>query len=441
MRRTRRALAVVVTAAAVAAAGLATTALASSSPARPAAGRQSTVALRPGSGQLVVDWNQELIAIAGNPGAQPATVHLTRSLAILQAAEYDAVTSITRQDPPYLFSVPAPRDARPDAAADQAAHDVLTALYPSMKTGLDSMLFGELAAIPGGQGKRDGTEVGAAVAARLVKLRSLDGSAATPPPFVPGSQPGDYRRTPPNFPAPVFTNWGSITPFVLRSGQQFRPAPPAPVTSAAYAAALNEVKSLGQDSSTTRTADQTAAAKFWASAPIWNTWNQVAQNLAVRRHASLERTATVFASLDLALADATIGLYDAKYHYQVWRPVTAIRLGDTTGNPGITGDPNWTPLAVTAADPSYPGAHSTISQAAATVLAAFYGDRQPLVITLGGTTRTFGSFQAAADEAGLSRIYAGQHTRIDHQAGQQLGAQVAGFVLDHLETHLAKPGS
>jgi membrane-associated phospholipid phosphatase len=239
----------------------------------------------------------------------------------------------------------------------------------------------------------------------------------------------------------VFTNWGSITPFVLRSGPQFRPAPPAPVTSAAYAAALNEVKSLGQDSSTTRTADQTAAAKFWASAPIWNTWNQVAQNLAVRRHASLERTATVFASLDLALADATIGLYDAKYHYQVWRPVTAIRLGDTTGNPGITGNPNWTPLAVTAADPSYPGAHSTISQAAATVLAAFYGDRQPLVIRLGGTTRTFGSFQAAADEAGLSRIYAGQHTRIDHQAGQRLGAQVAGFVLDHLETHLAKPVS
>jgi len=337
--------------------------------------------------------------------------------------------------------VPAPRNARPDAAADQAAHDALTALYPSMKTGLDSMLFGELAVIPDGQGKREGIRVGAAVADQLIKLRSLDGSAATPPPFVPGSQPGDYRLTPPNFPAPVFTNWGSITPFVLRSGQQFRPAPPAPVTSAAYAAALNEVKSLGQDSSTTRTADQTAAAKFWASAPIWNTWNEVAQNLAVKHHASLEQTATVFASLDLALADATISLYDAKYHYLVWRPVTAIRLGDTIGNSGIAGDPNWTPLAVTAADPSYPGAHSTISQAAATVLTAFYGNRHPLDITLGGTTRTFASFQAAANEAGLSRIFAGQHTRIDHQAGQQLGAQVAGFVLDHLATHLPKSAS
>ena len=358
----------------------------------------------------------------------------------VQAAEYDAVTSITHQNPPYQFAVPTRRDARPDAAADQAAHNVLLSLYPSMKTGLDAMLYGELAVIPDSRGKRDGIRVGAEVAERLLRLRSLDGSAATPQPFVPGNRPGDYRPTPPDFPAPVFTNWGSITPFVLRSGQQFRPAAPPPVTSAVYAKALNEVKSLGQDSSTTRTADQTAAAKFWASAPVWNTWNQVAQDLVVSRHASLERTATVFANLDLALADATIGLYDAKYHYQVWRPVTAIRLGDSIDNPGVTGDPNWTPLAVTAADPSYPGAHSTISQAAATVLTAFYGDRQQLAITLGGTTRNFGSFQAAANEAGLSRIYAGQHTRIDHEAGQRLGAQVAGFVLDHLATPLAKSG-
>jgi membrane-associated phospholipid phosphatase len=438
MRRTRRTLAAVATAAAVAAgaASLATPALAATT-GRATAGHQAAVAFRPGSGQLVVDWNRELIAIQGTPGAQPPTVHATRSFAILQAAEYDAVTSITHDDLPYLFSVPAPRDARPDAAADQAAHDVLTALYPSMKSELDTMLTGELALITDSRGKRDGTRVGARVAEQLIRLRSFDGSAATPPPFVAGNQPGDYRPTPPNFPAPVFTNWGSVTPFVLRSGQQFRPGPPPPVTSAAYAEALNEVKSLGQDSSTTRTADQTAAGKFWASAPIWNTWNQVAQNLAVTRHASLERTATVFANLDLALADATIGLYDAKYHYLVWRPVTAIRLGDTIGNPGIVGDPNWTPLAVTAADPSFPGAHSTISQAAATVLTAFYGHPQQLAITLNGVTRTFASFQAAANEAGLSRIFAGQHTRLDHIAGQQLGAGVADFVLEHLSADLA----
>jgi membrane-associated phospholipid phosphatase len=353
----------------------------------------------------------------------------------LQAAEYDAVTSITHAAPPYLFSVPAPRGARPDAAADQAAHDVLTALYPPLKSGLDQLLAGELAAIPDTRGKQQGIEVGEIVAGRLVGVRSSDGSAATPPPFTAGNQPGDYRPTPPNFPAPVFTSWGSITPFVLDSGQQFRPAPPPPITSAAYARALNQVKSLGQDSSTTRIADQTTLAKFWGAAPIWNVWNEIAQRLAVTRHASLERTVTVFANLDLALADATIGLYDAKYHYLVWRPVTAIRLGNTAGNPGIVGDPSWNPLAVTAADPSYPGAHATISQAAATVLSAFYSDHRQLTVSSDGdpgVTRTFGSFRAAANEATLSRLFAGQHTMIDLVAGQQLGGHVAEFVLDHL---------
>jgi membrane-associated phospholipid phosphatase len=287
--------------------------------------------------------------------------------------------------------------------------------------------------MPDTAGKQQGIRVGDIVAERLVGVRSSDGSAVTPPPFVAGNQPGNYRPTPPNFPAPVFTNWGSITPFVLRSGQQFRPAPPPPITSVAYARALNQVKSLGQDSSTTRTADQTTLAKFWGAAPIWNVWNEIAQRLAVTRHTSLERTVTVFANLDLALADATIGLYDAKYHYLVWRPITAIQLGSTAGNPGIAGDPNWNPLAVTAADPSFPGAHATISQAAASVLSAFYGDDQQLTVSSDGdpgVTRTFDSFQAAANEATLSRLFAGQHTMIDLAAGQQLGRHVGDFVLD-----------
>jgi len=415
------------------AAGVAAPAAAAASQGGPAA--QSSVAFTPGSGQSAVDWNRELITILGTPGGQPATVHPTRSFAILQAAEYDAVTSITHAAQPYLFSVPAPGGARPDAAADQAAHDTLTALYPSQKSGLDQMLASELAAIPNGQGKQQGIKVGATVARRLVALRSSDGSAATPPPFVAGNKPGDYRPTPPAFAPPVFTNWGSVTPFVLSSGRQFRPAPPPPITSVAYAHALNQVKSLGQDTSTTRTADETTQAKFWGAAPIWNVWNEVTQKLAVSQHASLQRTVTVFENLDLALADATIGLYDAKYHYLVWRPVTAIQLGNTIGNPAITGNPTWNPLAVTAADPSYPGAHATISQTAATVLAAFFGDHQQLIVSSDGdpgVTRPFGSFQAAADEATLSRIFAGQHTMIDLVAGQQLGHQVAEFVLGHL---------
>jgi membrane-associated phospholipid phosphatase len=421
--------------AAMAAVVAGTSAPALAATARPELAPQSAIAFAPRSGQSVVDWNRELITILGTPGAQPSTVHPTRSFALLQAAEYDAVTSITHAGPKYIFSVPAPSGARPDAAADQAAHDVLTALYPTLRSGPDQLLAGELAAIPDSRGKQQGIKVGEAAAKRLIAIRSSDGSAATPPPFAAGNKPGDYRPTPPNFPAPVFTNWGSVTPFVLGSGRQFRPAAPPPITSVAYARALNQVKSLGQDSSTTRTADQTTLAKFWGAAPIWNVWNQIAQKLAVTRHASLEQTVTVFANLDLALADATIALYDAKYHYLVWRPVTAIREGNTAGNPLIVGVSNWTPLAVTAPDPSYPGAHATISQAAATVLSSFYGDHQRLAVTSAadpGVTRTFGSFQAAANEATLSRIFAGQHTMIDLVAGQQLGHQVAEFVLDHL---------
>jgi membrane-associated phospholipid phosphatase len=413
--------------------------------ARPLERVPAQAAFRPGSGRPVVDWNRELITLLGTPGLQPATIHPTRSFAILQAAEYNAVVSVTHVGRPYLFTVAAPRDARPDAAADQAAHDVLTSLYPAATTSIDQLLAAELGAISASQGKRDGIQVGADVAQLLAGLRAGDGSAATPPPFVGGTQPGDHRATPPNFPAPVFTNWGSITPFLLASGDQFRPPAPPRVSSPAYASALSQVTSLGQDTSAARTADQTAAATFWGSAPIWNTWNEIAQKLLTSQHASLQQAATVFGNLDLAVADATIALYDAKYFYQVWRPVTAIRLGNTGYNPAIPfdpGAPNWTPLAVTAADPSYPGAHSTISEAAAAILTAFFGTDQPITVTsdnLPGVTRSFASLQAAADEAGLSRIFAGQHTILDHQAGQTLGRQVAEFTLRQLQTGHVHP--
>src|SRR5690242_673225 len=175
MRKTRKA-AVFLAAAAMAAGVAAPAASAAAATGRGVAGPPAPVAFAPGSGQSVVDWNRELISILGTPGAQPAAVHPTRSFAILQAAEYDAVVSITRESQPYLFSVPAPRGARPDAAADQAAHDVLAALYPAQRSGLDQMLAGQLAAIPDGPGKQQGIQVGASVAKLLLDLRSADGS-------------------------------------------------------------------------------------------------------------------------------------------------------------------------------------------------------------------------------------------------------------------------
>ena len=387
------------------------------------------------SGDIVVAWNQQLLQIVLTPGAQPATVHPTRSFAILHAAIYDSVVSITKDASPYLFSVPASRGARVDAAAAQAGHDTLAALYPNLNSklqaGLDQLLAGELAAIPDGAGKQDGIKVGHDVAARLLAARANDGSAATPPPFIAGNNPGDFRPVPPSFAPPVFTGWANVSPFVLDTANQFRPKPQAAITSVAYADALNEVKSLGQNTSTTRTADETVAAKFWAG-PIWNTWNEIADNAALAHHTNLETTARLFAVLNLTFADGVIAFYDAKYHYLIWRPVTAVRLGDTIGNPAITGDPTWTPLATTPADPSYPGAHSVISSAGASVLSSFFGKDDQIQVTsdvMKGTVRTFDSYQAVMTEAGLSRIFAGVHTRLDHEAGLELGRDVAQFVL------------
>ena len=385
------------------------------------------------SGASVVAWNQELLKILVTPGAQPATIHPTRSYAILHAAIDDAIVSITHGASPLLVSVKAPREARPDAAAIEAGRATLAALYPAFKGELGQLADSQLASIPNGVDKQDGIQVGDAVAAKILQLRANDGSAAVPPPFVPGNQPGNYRSTPPNFPTPVFTTWGQVTPFVLKSGSQFRPEPPPALTSAAYAQAFNEVKSLGQNTSTTRTADQTVIGKFWAP-PIWNTWNVIAENAAIAHHTNLERTARMFAALNLSFADSAIAMYDAKYAYQLWRPITAIRLADTDGNPATAANPTWTALANTAADPSYPGAHSTMSAAGATVLAAFFGNRDQIQVAssaLPGIVRTFNSYSDVATEAGLSRIFAGQHFRFDHVAGLDLGHDVAQFVLQH----------
>ena len=385
------------------------------------------------SGALVIAWNQELLKIVQTPGAQPATIHQTHSYAMLHAAIDDAIVSITHDASPLLVSVRAPRGARPDAAAIEAGRATLTALYPGFKGELAQLADGQLATIPNGADKQHGTQVGDDIAARILQLRANDGSTVVPPPFTPGAQPGNYRPTPPNFPTPVFTTWGQVTTFVLKNGSQFLPGAPPALTSAAYAQALNEVKSLGQNSSTTRTADQTVIGKFWAP-PIWNTWNVIAENAALAHHTNLERTARLFAVLNLSFADSAIAMYDAKYHFQLWRPITAIRLADADGNPATIADPNWTALANTAADPSYPGAHSTISAAGATVLGAVFGNRDRIQVTSGalpGTVRTFNSYSDVATEAGLSRIFAGQHFRFDHVEGLELGHDVAQFVLRH----------
>jgi len=380
----------------------------------------------------VVEWNRTLLRIVRTPGAQPATVHATRSFAILHAAIYDAVVSAQGFGRPYVFRVNAAPGASAQAAAVQAAHDTLVALYPSMVDSLNSQLAADLAALPDNRARAAGVRVGATTAKLVLGLRTGDGSAAAPPALTPGTAPGEYRPTPPGFAAAVFTHWPAVTPWVLDRADQFRTRPYPALSSSAYADALNEVKSLGQDTSQTRTADQTTQARFWA-ASIWNYWNEITQSTVSGEGADLFTAARVFADLTLTFADSVIAFYDSKYHFRIWRPVTAIRLADTDGNPATTADPAWNPLATTPNDPSYPGAHSVVSEAGATVLTRHFGPREHVVVTseaLPGVTRTFERFQDIADEAGLSRIFAGVHTRLDHDAGQRMGVDVARFVLD-----------
>ena len=390
-------------------------------------------AMRTSSGNVVAEWNRTLLSLVQTPGAQPATIQPTRDFAIMSAAVYDAVDAIDPDRPQYLLQLSASRAASQDAAAAQAAHDVLTAIFPKLTATLDQQLAADLATIPAGHARTAGVRVGGQAAAGILQARAADGAIATPPPYQSTGAAGDYRPTPPAFAAPVFTHWASVTPFVLRRGNQFRPPPPAALNSPAYATAINEVKSLGELSSTTRSAGQTTIGKFWG-APIQNYWNAIAEQVTLERHSDTDASARAFALLDIGLADATIALYDAKYTYRLWRPITAIRLADTDGNPATIGDPTWSPLVTTPADPSYPGAHSTLSATAATILTELYGDDVSFTVTsptLPGVTRSFSNFTAAATEAGLSRIYAGIHTRLDHQAGLILGGQVGRYILDH----------
>jgi membrane-associated phospholipid phosphatase len=204
------------------------------------------------------------------------------------------------------------------------------------------------------------------------------------------------------------------------------------LTSEEYTKSFNEVKSLGLITSTTRTADQTQIGQFW-NGNIQDFWNEIAQTAALTHHLNLEQSARLFALLNISLADTTIAFFDTKYTYDLWRPVTAIQMADTDNNPDTAQDPAWIPLPTkTAPDPSYPGAHSAISAAAAEILRLSLGDQIALDVTsesLAGVTRHFTSFSEAAEEAGLSRIYSGQHFRFDHHAGKRLGHQVARSVL------------
>ena len=413
--------------------GFATTAIASGRSSGHRHGSPRALVASDTTPDQVIQWNQEVQRVLVAPGAQPASIHPTRTLALSQIAVYDAVNGILGGAQPLLVDLHGPRRASANAAAAAAARTTLDALLPGQQPAIDAFYQSSLAQLGSGEHVDRGIRFGTEVATAVLAARAGDRAAADPPVFTPLTGPGEYQLTAPAFAPAGFTQTSHVTPFVLRSASQFRPAPPPALTSARYAADFNEVKSLGELNSATRTADQTAIGKFWGAAPIWIVWNQIADQAAVGFGNGLEQNARLFAQLNTTLADGAIALYDAKYAFHRWRPITAI-TAPTQGDGTTVADPQWVPLANTANDPSYPGAHATFSQAAATVLEGFFGtDRFSFSLTNPsvGITRSFTSFSAASNEASDSRIFAGQHFRYDEEAGQTLGSQVADFVVDH----------
>jgi hypothetical protein len=365
----------------------------------------------------------------------------SRVAAIVEASVFDAVNGIDGRYTPIHVPPGAPAGASRDAAAVQAAYATLLALYPAQKSVLDAERAVSLTSI----GTREssaavagGTAWGQWVADAILAWRSADGFAPAPAPFLGGTDPGEWRPTPPAFLPGAVPQFAYMTPWVINSPDQFRPAGPPALMSADYATNFNETKSMGSASSTTRTADQTVYAWFWNSSTASYLWNNVALSLLDRargaHHSNTLKDARVLAMLNLAMADAAIGCWEAKYHYVSWRPIKAIPLGDTDNNPATVADPAWLPLFATPAHPEYPSGHSCVSGAAGVVLASFFGEQTRFSVTsdvMPGVVRQFDSFSDATEEVQNARIFAGIHFRSATHDGQALGVAVADYVLHH----------
>jgi membrane-associated phospholipid phosphatase len=380
-------------------------------------------------GDVVNEWNTAALnAIRADRTPPPIA---SRALAILHASIYDAVNGIDRRYEAYLMQSAVPASASKDAAASAAAHGVLVTLFPTDAPSFNELYTAILTGIPNGPQKNAGIAWGESVADEVLALRANDGSGATIPPPS-GSGPGVWQPTPPAFAPYSLPQWGFVTPFAMKNSSQFRPPGPPVLTSERYAADYNEIKALGAAVGSARTAEQDLIALFWADGPGTETppghWNSIAQDVAASMGNSMEENARLFALLNIAMADAAICSWDAKYTYNFWRPVTAIRNGQTDGNDATIADPSWSSFIITPPFPDYTSGHSTFSGAASTVLARFYGTDNIAFTTgsdfLPGVTRSFASFSAAASEAALSRIYGGIHFRSATEDGLASGVAI-----------------
>lgn len=381
---------------------------------------------------VILQWNRVLQETVRTPGQQPPTIFPVRSFAMMHAAMFDAVNSIDGTYTPYLTNVHGSRRASKEAAAAKAARDVLVALYPTRQSIFDNELAVSLDGIPWFRAWL-GIRVGHIVADRMLDARANDGWNVPPPPYVLPPTPGNWQPSP----APAgFTQFPAVVPFATTSGTQFAPNPPPALTSAEYAASLNEVKEIGSATSTTRTAEQTQIAQLWANVntptSVWFVWNNVARNVAISRNNTTVENARLFALMNISFHDALQTTMASKFVHGLWRPVTAIRRADEDGNPDTEPDVNWTSLLGNPPYPTYAGNHAAIGTSQSTILGLFFGrddiQFQHTWEGSGGATRSYGGFTAMANEEERSRVYGGIHFTFDQVAGQSAGRNVANYV-------------
>jgi PAP2 superfamily len=389
-------------------------------------------------GDAVIDWSQHAQTAILSTG--PTAHHSTLSFAMVHGAVYDAVNSIDGRYQRYLHVPWERRAASKDAAAATAAFRVLVDLFPAQAPTLQGHYDASLAAIPAGKAKTRGIAAGERAAATMLDEREDDGRlpAGTPYPFPQGTTPGAWRVSPPL--TAVDAAWwvGNVKPFLVPSARWLRTDGPNPLTSRAYARDLNEVKRLGELASTDRTADQTMAAIFWQAQPL-QVYGGLMRDLSARYGLSTPQNARLFGMVTLAAADAAIGCWNDKYHWKFWRPLEAVRLADTDGNPRTEADPDWTPLfdpatpttppLATPNFPDHPSGHSCTTSAVMNTLQEFFGtDRIAFDVSsprFPGQPRHFERFSDLLDEIIEARIWGGIHFRTADVQGAELGEKVS----------------
>jgi hypothetical protein len=373
----------------------------------------------------VTDWNVHAVSsLVGTAGQSPtvSTIHL----AMVHGAVYDAVNSIDERYEPYLVDVRARDWYSKDAAAATAAYRVLAAIVPAQQPTLGPLYDASLASIPAGRAKDGGIAVGEIAAAAMLAARKDDGRFGTyrfPAPTTPIV--GEWRPVLPAFGNDPAAWVKDVKPFLIRDPLRYISGAPAPLTSKSYARELNEVKSLGASNSSTRTADQTDQARFWAEGP--QPWTRVARQLATSHGLRSVETARMFAMLYTTGADSLIAVWCGKAQWVFWRPISAIREADRDGNPATEADPAWSPLINTPGYPEQPSGLSAVSAAMAEALEEVFGNRERFSATSvsSSTTRSYRSFSEAVDEVVDARVYSGIHFRKADEDGEEIGEDVA----------------